>query len=193
MSRCFLIITQTYDKNVSNYFTAILFLEQSSLFHSKSFIIWNKQTISYAENSKANFSATLLLKEWCVLCSMCQLKPSMAMLSSQPWREYSRRKSVCRLFNEEMNWGKQKQNRPAFTEQKSKNVSSRQLCVITSVALQRVAKGFCVTRDRPKLSNVMWNYIEIKLAAWRGTGHHNVMRDLLFYKHVIRDLPIRFP
>jgi len=156
MSRCFLIITQTYDKNVSNYFTAILFLEQSSLFHSKSFIIWNKQTISYAENSKANFSTTLLLKEWCVLCSMCQLKPSMTMLSSQPWREYSRRKSVCRLFNEEMNWGKQKQNRPAFTKQNRK-MFFRGSCVLLHPLLYRGWQRVFA-----------WRVIAPNLATWCG-------------------------
>ena len=30
--------------------------------------------------------------------------------------------------------------------------------------------------------------IEPKLSAWRGTWHHNVTRDLLFYKRVLRDL-----
>ena len=41
-----------------------------------------------------------------------------------------------------------------------------------------------------------WRVIESKLSAWRGIGHHNVMRDLLFYKRVTRDLQdllIRFP
>ena len=33
-----------------------------------------------------------------------------------------------------------------------------------------------------------WRVIEPKLSAWRGTGHHNVMCDLLFYKWVTRDL-----
>ena len=28
-------------------------------------------------------------------------------------------------------------------------------------------------------------YIAPKFAGWRGTGQYNMMRDLLFYKHVI--------
>ena len=38
----------------------------------------------------------------------------------------------------------------------------------------------------PKVA--MSRVTEPKLSAWRGTGHHNVMRDLLFYKRVLRDL-----
>ena len=34
----------------------------------------------------------------------------------------------------------------------------------------------------------VWRVIEPKLSAGRGTGHHNVMRDLLFCKRVMRDL-----
>ena len=34
----------------------------------------------------------------------------------------------------------------------------------------------------------VWHAIEPKLSAWRGTGHHNVMRDLLLYKRLMRDL-----
>ena len=46
-----------------------------------------------------------------------------------------------------------------------------------------VAKGFCVTRDGPKISSVMRD----------GAKLSRVMRDFLFYKRVTRDLPIRFP
>ena len=56
---------------------------------------------------------------------------------------------------------------------------------------KRVAKGFCVTCDRPKISSVMRDRDQISRV--HGTRRHNVMRDLLFYKHVTHDLPIRFP
>ena len=44
---------------------------------------------------------------------------------------------------------------------------------------KRVAKGFCVTCDSPKISCVTRDLP--KLATWCVTGHHNVIRDLLFY------------
>lgn len=40
-----------------------------------------------------------------------------------------------------------------------------------------------VTRESLKFE--AWRVMEPKLAAWRGTGHRNKMRDLLFYKRVI--------
>ena len=56
---------------------------------------------------------------------------------------------------------------------------------ITSSHL-RVAKVFpmlSVTRESLKFEAL--RVMEPKLAAWRGTGHRNMMRDLLFYKRVI--------
>ena len=50
-------------------------------------------------------------------------------------------------------------------------------------------RGF--TWRAPKLA--AWCVTETKLATWSGTRHHNVMRDLLCFTHVMRDLPVRFP
>ena len=51
--------------------------------------------------------------------------------------------------------------------------------------------GFCVRRDDPKISSVTRD--GAKISRVMRTGHHNVMREFLFYKRVTRDLPITFP
>ena len=52
--------------------------------------------------------------------------------------------------------------------------------------IKRVEKSICVTRDGSKIYSVTRDWTQ--LSAWRATGQHNVMRDLLFCKRMMRDL-----